>query len=134
MKRLAMGVMLTSLLFFVVAFTAAAQPFYEEPNVLWSATVDGTSGYLLVVNTEEGMSYGTIVLQAYTSVSIVDDESVIYVDGAIAATGISDYVGQLTDTIYVINLPVPLGYMDFAIVKLTAENDQFIKLYDVELQ
>jgi hypothetical protein len=129
MKRLAMGLMLTSLLLVAAAFSVGAVPLYEDPNVLWTSTEDGTTGYLLVVNMDEGVSYNTLILESYTPVSLVDDACLIYSGGAVVVQGLTDYLGQLNNNFYRINLPVAVGYLDFVILKLTADYDQSIRLY-----
>jgi hypothetical protein len=127
MKRLAIGLLLTSLLLGAV-LTVGASPVFEDPNVVWSTTLDGTVGYLLLVNTGSDM-FNTVILVASTPIALVDAECYIYSGGQIVVSGLDDYLGQLADTYFRINLPQSVGFMDFVILKITSTNDQAIKLY-----
>jgi hypothetical protein len=127
MKRLAIGLLLTSLLL-GAALTVGASPVFEDPNVVWSTTLDGTVGYLLLVNTGSDM-FNTVILVASTPIALVDAECYIYSGGQIVVSGLDDYLGQLADTYFRINLPQSVGFMDFVILKITSTNDQAIKLY-----
>ncbi len=128
MKRLAIGLLLSSMLLVAGALSVGAVPVYEDPNVLWTTDEAGTTGYLLVVNMDD-VSYNTLILESYTPVSIVDDECFIYVDGTIVVEGLSSYLGQLNNNYYRIDLSESVGYMDFVILKLTSDYDQPIRLY-----
>jgi hypothetical protein len=44
-------------------------------------------------------------------------------------SGLDDYLGQMADTYFRINLPQSVGFMDFVILKITSANDQAIKLF-----
>lgn len=132
MKRLAIGLLLMSLLL-GAGLTVGAVPLFEDPNVIWSTTVDGTVGYLLVVNTS-GTSLNTLILEAYTPILIVDEECYIYSGGQIVVSGLSDYLGQLSNNFYRIDLPQPLGFMDFVILKVTSQYAQVIRLYQATLK
>lgn len=127
MKRLAIGLLLTSLLL-GAALTVGASPLFEDPNVVWSTTLDGTVGYLLLVNTGSD-TFNTVILVASTPIALVDAECYIYSGGQIVVSGLDDYLGQLADTYFRINLPQSVGFMDFVILKITSTNDQAIKLY-----
>jgi hypothetical protein len=127
MKRLAIGLLLTSLLL-GAALTVGASPVFEDPNVVWSTTLDGTVGYLLLVNTGSDM-FNTVILVASTPIALVDAECYIYSGGQIVVSGLDDYLGQLADTYFRINLPQSVGFMDFVILKITSTNDQSIKLF-----
>jgi len=127
MKRLAIGLLLTSLLL-GAALTVGASPVFEDPNVVWSTTLDGTVGYLLLVNTGSDM-FNTVILVASTPIALVDAECYIYSGGQIVVSGLDDYMGQLADTYFRINLPQSVGFMDFVILKITSTNDQAIKLF-----
>ena len=127
MKRLAIGLLLTSLLL-GAALTVGASPVFEDPNVVWSTTLDGTVGYLLLVNTGSD-TFNTVILVASTPIALVDAECYIYSGGQIVVSGLDDYLGQLADTYFRINLPQSVGFMDFVILKITSTNDQAIKLY-----
>ncbi len=127
MKRLAIGLLLTSLLLGAV-LTVGASPVFEDPNVVWSTTLDGTVGYLLLVNTGSDM-FNTVILVASTPIALVDAECYIYSGGQIVVSGLDDYMGQLADTYFRINLPQSVGFMDFVILKITSTNDQAIKLF-----
>lgn len=127
MKRLAIGLLLTSLLL-GAALTVGASPVFEDPNVVWSTTLDGTVGYLLLVNTGSDM-FNTVILVASTPIALVDAECYIYSGGQIVVSGLDNYLGQLADTYFRINLPQSVGFMDFVILKITSTNDQAIKLY-----
>jgi len=127
MKRLAIGLLLTSLLL-GAALTVGASPVFEDPNVVWSTTLDGTVGYLLLVNTGSDM-FNTVILVASTPIALVDAECYIYSGGQIVVSGLDDYLGQLADTYFRINLPQSVGFMDFVILKITSANDQAIKLF-----
>jgi len=127
MKRLAIGLLLTSLLL-GAALTVGASPLFEDPNVVWSTTLDGTVGYLLLVNTGSDM-FNTVILVASTPIALVDAECYIYSGGQIVVSGLDDYMGQLADTYFRINLPQSVGFMDFVILKITSTNDQAIKLF-----
>lgn len=127
MKRLAIGLLLTSLLL-GAALTVGASPLFEDPNVVWSTTLDGTVGYLLLVNTGSDM-FNTVILVASTPIALVDAECYIYSGGQIVVSGLDDYLGQLADTYFRINLPQSVGFMDFVILKITSTNDQSIKLF-----
>ncbi|MEW5826890.1 MAG: hypothetical protein AB1778_08695 [Candidatus Bipolaricaulota bacterium] len=129
MKKLGMVVLLASALLVGGALTAGAVPFFEATNVLWTATSDGTVGWLLIVNMDEGVSYNTLIVEAFTPVNIVDAECLIYSGGAVVATGLTDYLAQMANNFYRINLPVEVGYLDFVIVKLAARRAQPIALY-----
>jgi hypothetical protein len=127
MKRLAIGLLLTSLLL-GAALTVGASPVFEDPNVVWSTTLDGTVGYLLLVNTGSDM-FNTVILVASTPIALVDAECYIYSGGQIVVSGLDNYLGQLADTYFRINLPQSVGFMDFVILKITSTNDQSIKLF-----
>jgi hypothetical protein len=127
MKRLAIGLLLTSLLLGAV-LTVGASPVFEDPNVVWSTTLDGTVGYLLLVNTGSDM-FNTVILVASTPIALVDAECYIYSGGQIVVSGLDDYLGQMADTYFRINLPQSVGFMDFVILKITSANDQAIKLF-----
>jgi hypothetical protein len=127
MKRLAIGLLLTSLLL-GAALTVGASPLFEDPNVVWSTTLDGTVGYLLLVNTGSDM-FNTVILVASTPIALVDAECYIYSGGQIVVSGLDNYLGQLADTYFRINLPQSVGFMDFVILKITSTNDQSIKLF-----
>lgn len=127
MKRLAIGLLLTSLLL-GAALTVGASPLFEDPNVIWSTTLDGTVGYLLLVNTGSD-TFNTVILVASTPIALVDAECYIYSGGQIVVSGLDNYLGQLADTYFRINLPQSVGFMDFVILKITSTNDQAIKLY-----
>lgn len=127
MKRLAIGLLLTSLLL-GAALTVGASPLFEDPNVVWSTTLDGTVGYLLLVNTGSD-TFNTVILVASTPIALVDAECYIYSGGQIVVSGLDDYLGQLADTYFRINLPQSVGFMDFVILKITSTNDQAIKLF-----
>ncbi|MDD5646767.1 MAG: hypothetical protein PHW86_06315 [Candidatus Bipolaricaulis sp.] len=128
MKRLAIGLLLTSLLLSAGALTAGAVPLFEDPNIVWSSTVDGTIGWLLVVNTSD-VVYNTLILEATTPILLEDAECYIYSGGQIVVSGLSDYMGQMADTFYRINLPYSVGFMDFVILKITSEYEQPINLF-----
>ena len=127
MKRLAIGLLLTSLLL-GAGLTVAASPLFEDQNAVWSTTLDGTVGYLLLVNTGSD-TFNTIILVASTPIALVDAECYIYSGGQIVVSGLDNYMGQLADTYFRINLPQSVGFMDFVILKITSSNDQAIKLY-----
>ncbi|MCX6094124.1 MAG: hypothetical protein NTY63_04775 [Candidatus Bipolaricaulota bacterium] len=127
MKRLAIGLLLTSLLL-GAGLTVAASPLFEDPNVVWSTTLDGTAGYLLLVNTGSD-TFNTIILVASTPIALVDVECYIYSGGQIVVSGLDNYLGQMADTYFRINLPQSVGFMDYVVLKITSSNDQAIKLY-----
>ena len=132
MKRLAVGLLLTSLVL-GVGLTAGAVPLFENPNLVWSTTLDGTVGYLLIVNTSSD-TFNTLIVVASTAILLEDAECYIYSGGQVVVSGLSDYLAQLADTYYRIDLPQPVGFMDFVILKITSENDQVIKLYSAEFK
>ena len=133
MKRLAIGLLLTSLLLGAGALTVGAAPLFQDPNVVWSTTVDGTVGYLLLVNTSSD-AFNTVILVASTPFDIVDAECYLYSGGQVVVSGLDNYLGQLANTYYRINLPQSVGFMDFVILKITSSNDQAIKLFSAELK
>jgi len=132
MKRLAIGLLLMSLLL-GAGLTVGAVPLFEDPNVLWSTTVDGTVGYLLVVNTS-ATSFNTLILESFTPILLVDAECYIYSGGQIVVSGLSDYLGQMNNNFYRIDLPQPLGFMDFVILKITSQYEQVLKLFQATLK
>jgi hypothetical protein len=133
MKRLAIGLLLTSLLLGAAALTAGAVPLFEDPNIIWTSTSDGTVGYLLVVNTSD-VVYNTLILEAFTPILLEDAECYIYSGGKIVVSGLDDYLGQMNNNFYRINLPEPVGFMDFVILKITAQYDQAINLFQATLK
>jgi hypothetical protein len=130
MKRLAMGLILTSLLV-AAAFSAGAVTIYEDPNALYSASVDGLTGYLLLVNTSETVVYTKVVLSAYAPLNVVVESSYMIVDGS-QVDGITA-MAQFNYTYTTITLPVALGYMDFVILQLGSRDTRALSLYEAKL-
>jgi hypothetical protein len=129
MKRLAMGLMLVSLLV-AAAFSAGAYTIYDS-NVLYSASVDGLVGYLLVVNMSETETFDKVVLSAYAPCNVVTDGSFVIVAGAqVGGLGV---MAQFNYTYTTITLPAPLGYMDYVILQLGSRDTRPLSLYEVKL-
>jgi hypothetical protein len=49
-------------------------------------------------------------------------------------SGLDDYLGQMNNNFYRINLPEPVGFMGFVILKITAQYDQAINLFQATLK
>lgn len=130
MKRLAMGLMLMSLLV-AAAFSVGAVGIYDDPNALYSGSVDGLTGYLLLVNTSETATYTKVVLSAYAPYNVVLDGSYMIVDGA-QVDGLAA-MAQFNYTYTTITLPVALGYMDFVILQLGSRDIRPLSLYEATL-